>query len=335
MAPLTGLFGKKRSNGASNGETTIFFATDLHGSEVCFRKFVAAAGFYGADLLVLGGDITGKHVTPIVLDGEGGAWAEIHGERRKLRKREIDDYELQAADEGIYTRRMTAEEHARFEEHPEEVDALFAQLMRERLEHWIEYARERLDGTGVRILTAPGNDDPFEVDDVIRERGGDTVLLMEGEVCEVSPGHEMINCGWSNRTPWHTHREFDEPQLRDRIEAMAQRLDRPETALFNLHVPPYDSQLDTAPALDEDLAVKTSMGAQITAPAGSTAVREAIEAHQPLVSLHGHIHESGGSVRIGRTLAINAGSEYGEGILHGALITVGGGRLHRFQATTG
>jgi Icc-related predicted phosphoesterase len=326
------LFGKGR-NGGSGDETTVFFATDLHGSEVCFRKFVAAAAFYGADLLVLGGDLTGKLVTPIVEDGDGRWWSEVHGERVALEDRELDALEAQLANEGLYTRRMTAAEHAAYDQ--EAVDALFRELMTERLEHWIDYARERLDGTPVRILTAPGNDDPYAVDDVIRARGGDRVVLVEGDVTEIAPGHEMLNTGWSNHTPWDTHREFDEGALRAHIEEMAGRLRNPAAALFNIHVPPYDSMLDTAPLLDAELAVRTSMGNVLTAPAGSTAVRAAIEAHQPLASLHGHIHESGGSVRIGRTVAINAGSEYGEGVLRGVLLTVGGGELKRVQATCG
>ena len=315
-------------------ETTVFFATDLHGSEVCFRKFVAAAAFYGADLLILGGDLTGKLVTPVVQNGQGW-WSELHGRRIALKAGELDAFEAQMADEGVYTRRMSADEYAEFEGAPEKVDALFLELMTERLEHWIDLAREKLDGTPVRILTAPGNDDPYAVDDVIRRRGGDRVLLVEGDVIEIAAGHEMLNTGWSNHTPWDTHREFDEDALQAHIEQMAQQLSNPDSAIFNIHVPPYDSTLDTAPLLDADLAVRTSMGNQLTAPAGSTAVRAAIEAYQPLASLHGHIHESGGSVRIGRTVAINAGSEYGEGVLRGVLLTVGGGELKRVQATSG
>ena len=326
---------RRRGNGSGDAETTLYFATDLHGSEVCFRKFVAAASFYGADLLVLGGDLTGKHVVPVVEEPDGSVWAELHGERRALKPREVEPFEAQMADEGLYPHRMTAAEHADRVASPEKVDALFLELMTARLRRWIAYARERLDGTDVRIVTAPGNDDPYVVDDVIREDGDDRVLLLEGEVTEIAPGHEMLSTGWSNRTPWNTHREFDEDAIRAHIEEMAGRLSRPETAIFNIHVPPYDSTLDTAPALDEHLAVRTSMGNPLTAPAGSTAVREAIEAHQPLLSLHGHIHEAGGSVRIGRTVAINAGSEYGEGILRGVLATVGAGRLKRFQATSG
>ena len=327
------LFGKGRNG--TGGDTTVFFATDLHGSEVCFRKFVAAAGFYGADLLILGGDLTGKLVTPIVEEGDGRWWSEVHGEHVALRERDLDDLEAQLANEGLYSRRMTAAEFSAYEEAPETVDALFLQLMTERLERWIDHACERLAGTPVRVLTAPGNDDPYAVDDVIRSRGGDRVVLVEGDVTEIAPGHEMLNTGWSNHTPWDTHREFDEDALGAHIEEMAGRLRDPATAIFNIHVPPYDSMLDTAPMLDADLAVRTSMGNVLTAPAGSTAVRAAIEAHQPLASLHGHIHESGGSVRIGRTVAINAGSEYGEGVLRGVLLTVGGGELKRVQATCG
>ena len=37
---------------------TIFFSSDVHGSEKCWMKFVNAAKFYGAQALVMGGDIT-------------------------------------------------------------------------------------------------------------------------------------------------------------------------------------------------------------------------------------------------------------------------------------
>jgi Icc-related predicted phosphoesterase len=328
-------FWRSRAPRESDGEVTIFFATDVHGSEICFRKFVAAAAFYGADLLVLGGDLTGKLVVPLVEVANGSYVAELHGERTEVRAEDVDAFERRIADEGLYPVRLTAAERARFESDPQAVEKLFATLMKRRLKDWIDYAKERLDGTQVKIITTPGNDDPPELDEVIRAHGEDRVLLMEGEVCEVTPGHEMLNSGYSNPTPWHTPREFPEETIRDHIEEMAGRLNDPQSAIFNIHVPPYDSGIDTAPMLDEDLAVRTSMGAQLTAPVGSTAVRELIERYQPLVSLHGHIHESGGTARIGRTVAINPGSEYGEGILRGALVTVGGGRLRRFQSTTG
>ena len=318
-----------------DGATTLYFATDLHGSEVCFRKFVNAAAFYGVDLLVLGGDLTGKLVVPLVEQPDGRFMAQVHGKERLLDEAGARRLEGQARVAGSYTRRMRPDEHEHLRAHPEAVEELFAELMRATLRRWLEFANERLAGSGVRILTAPGNDDPFLVDEVLREHGGERVALVEGEIVEVAPGHELLTCGWTNKTPWDTPREYPEEAIGERLQQLAGGLTDPGGAILNLHPPPYDSRLDTAPLLDQDLRVRTSMGAQMTAPVGSTAVRAAIEGHQPLLTLHGHIHESGGAVRIGRTLAINAGSEYGEGVLRGVLVTVGGGKVLRYQATTG
>jgi Icc-related predicted phosphoesterase len=259
----------------------------------------------------------------------------VHGRERLLDEAGAAELERQARVAGSYTRRMDPEEHGRLEADPEAVEQLFAELMTETLRRWLRYADEKLDGSAVRILTAPGNDDPWMVDDVLREHGGGRVVLAEGEIVEVAPGHELVTSGWTNKTPWNTPREYPEEAIAERLDTLAAGLAGPATALFNLHVPPYDSRLDTAPLLGQDLKVKTSMGGEVTAPVGSTAVRDAIERHQPLLSLHGHIHESGGAVRLGRTLAINAGSEYGEGVLRGVLVTVGGGKVLRYQATTG
>ena len=314
---------------------TLFFATDLHGSDVCFRKFVAAAHFYGADLLVLGGDLTGKFVVPIVRRMDGAFTAEQFGRETVITESEVARFEGEIADQGLYATRMTHDEYMGYASDPAAADSLFGTLMRERLKRWLIYAQERLGATDVKIVTAPGNDDPFEIDDVIREHGGGRTLLLEGEIYEVAPGHEMLNTGWSNPTPWQTHREAPEGELTLRIAEIADRLQRPETAIFNIHAPPHNSGLDTAPQLDENHAVVTSMGAQVAAPVGSTAVREALERYQPLVSLHGHIHEAAGVARVGSTVAINAGSEYGEGVLRGVLVTVGGGELIRYQQTTG
>ena len=47
----------------------LYFATDVHGSEICWKKFIAAAKFYDVDTLILGGDMTGKAVIPIIDQG--------------------------------------------------------------------------------------------------------------------------------------------------------------------------------------------------------------------------------------------------------------------------
>ncbi len=330
-----GLLRKKPPPVRSEGERTIFFASDLHGSQVCFKKFVAAAKFYGADTLLLGGDISAKIVVPIVAAGKGRYAAQFHGREEKIDDATIGDFEQRAANSGLYTERMQPDEYQHYVDHPDQVEELFGRVMRRTVQQWIEYAKTRLDGSGVVIYNAPGNDDPKEVDEVLLTHGDGRVRFVEGEIVELAPGMEMLSTGYTNVTPWDTHREYSEDEIRAHLAEMTGRLEHPERAIFNIHVPPHNSRLDTAPLLGQDLKVKTSAGAQVTAPVGSVAVREAIEAVQPLLGLHGHIHESGGSVKIGRTTAINVGSEYGEGVLRGVLLTIGDGKLLRYQAVTG
>jgi hypothetical protein len=192
---------------------------------------------------------------------------------------------------------------------------VFQQVMLDGVERWMDMAADKLRGTGIRLFVCPGNDDEMEVDDVIRR--SDFVELGEGRVVEIDD-FTMISTGWSNHTPWNTHREETEEKLGERIEAMASQVKDPSKAIFNLHCPPYKSGLDEAPAIDADL--KLLHGGRALRPVGSTAVRDAIERHQPLLSLHGHIHESKGAVKIGKTLSINPGSSYEEGMLMGAIV---------------
>jgi Icc-related predicted phosphoesterase len=317
------------------GETTIFFASDLHGSEVCFRKFVNAAAFYKADLLVLGGDISGKIVVPIVEAGNATFRAQLHGRDEILTADTVAEFEGRAHNSGFYTKQMGQDAYDHYAGNPAAIEELFSELLVHTVKRWIDLAHTKLAESGTVILNAPGNDDPLIVDDVLREYGDERFRFVENEIVEVAPGHQMISTGYTNHTPWNTHREYTEEQIAERIDSMAAQLDQPESAIFNIHVPPYNSRIDTAPLLGEDLSVQTAAGAPLTAPVGSTAVRAALEKYQPLLSLHGHIHESGGSVKIGRTVAINSGSEYGEGVLRGVLVTVGGGKLLRQQAVSG
>jgi Icc-related predicted phosphoesterase len=54
-----------------------------------------------------------------------------------------------------------------------------------------------------------------------------------------------------------------------------------------------------------------------------------------MLGLHGHIHEAQAVARIGRTLAVNPGSEYGEGVLKGCLLTIANGKVTSYQMTAG
>jgi Icc-related predicted phosphoesterase len=292
----------------------VFFATDLHGSEVCWKKFLNAAKFYGVDVLICGGDMTGKAIVPIV--SENGHYSYVlGGEALTVAADQVGEVEGHIRRRGYYPLQMTAERLHELDGDPAKRAACFQEVMLDGVDRWMKMAADKLRGTGVRIFVSPGNDDEMEVDEVIRR--AELVELGEGRMVEID-GFTMISTGWSNPTPWKTHREETEDKLAERIDAMASQVDDMSKAIFNLHCPPYQSGLDEAPAIDADL--RLLHGGRALRPVGSTAVREAIVKHQPLISLHGHIHESKGAVKIGKTLAINPGSAYEEGMLMGAII---------------
>ena len=292
----------------------IFFATDLHGSEMCWRKFLNAAKFYDADVLICGGDMTGKAIVPIVREN-GHFTFTLAGAQQAVGAEQVGEVEAQIRRKGYYPLQMSLERLHELDQDEKKRDETFQQVMLEGVDRWMRMAAEKLRGTGVRCFVCPGNDDEMDVDNVIRR--SDLVELGEGRMAEID-GWTMISTGWSNHTPWNTHREETEEQLGARIEAMAKQITDPSHAIFNLHCPPYKSGLDEAPAIDADL--RLLHGGRALRPVGSTAVREAIEKHQPLLSLHGHIHESKGAIKIGKTLSINPGSSYEEGMLMGAII---------------
>jgi uncharacterized protein len=311
----------------------LYFATDVHGSETCWRKFLNAGKHYKADVLVLGGDMTGKALVPVIDDG-GGRWHATLLENRSemTTEDEVLAFEDAVIRRGYYPFRtdpVTLEHLAADESH---WHGLFQEKMLETVDKWMRMADERLGGTGVRVMCSPGNDDQFEVDEIIEN--AKTVELGEGRVVDLD-GFQVVSTGWSNRTPWHTYREEDEPDLRARIEAAISQVTVPsERVVYNFHCPPYRSGLDDAPELTEDMMLKDA--GRAVKPVGSTAVREAIEAHEPALSLHGHIHESRGNCRIGRTLCINPGSSYEQGDLLGAVVDLDGKKkVKRFLLTSG
>jgi len=311
----------------------LFFATDIHGSETCWRKFLNSAKHYEADVVVLGGDMTGKALVPIVNDG-GGRWhATLLEVRRELEGEEaVREFEELVARRGYYPFRTTPDELRELEGDEERLDRLFHERMLQTVERWMALADERLGEVGVPCFVCPGNDDQFEVDDIVR--AAKHVELAEGRVVEFD-GFQMASTGWSNPTPWETYREEEEDALARRIDAVVSQITaEPERVVFNLHCPPYGSGLDDAPELTAEMDLKDAGHSAV--PVGSTAVRRAIEDFQPLLSLHGHIHEARGNRRIGRTLCINPGSSYEQGELLGAVVDLEGGKkVKRFILTSG
>jgi uncharacterized protein len=296
----------------------LFYAGDIHGSRVCWKKFINAAAHYPADVLVMGGDLTGKALVPIIRGGDGSYSAEVIGELRVARTaEELDQVQQAISMNGMYPLIVDQDEARLLTEDVARREEALEQTLLDELRLWVELADERLAGTGTQAYVIPGNDDPWAVDEVLA--AGQSVVACDERVERLGP-HEMVSFGYSNRTPWHTPRELGEEEIYTRLKRLTDQLEEPRRAIFNIHVPPRDSSLDSAFEVDEDLRYVMKGGRPHEVATGSSAVRQIIEETQPLLSLHGHIHESRGVTSIGRTVAINPGSDYGSGHLDGCLV---------------
>lgn len=314
--------------------TRIFFATDVHGSERCFRKFVNAGKFYSADVLILGGDITGKLIIPMISQGNGTYKCSYTGSEMNVKsKEEAEALAKIIRDSGYYPYFTEPREVEEMKARKELVDSLFIKLMVESVRSWVHFAEERLKGTNIKCFISPGNDDAFEIDQALDSSS--YVINPEEKLVNVDDTHEMITLGYTNHSPWNSPREADEGVLEGKIETMASGLRNPTNAIFNLHAPPINTPIDQAPKLDANLKPVLSGGQLVMYPAGSVAVRKSIEKHQPLIGMHGHIHESKGIVRIGRTVCFNPGSEYGEGIIKGLLCELEDAKVKSYMLTSG
>ncbi len=295
----------------------IFFATDVHGSERCFRKFLAAAKVYEADALVLGGDVAGKGMVPVVAQN-GDLVAQVRGERVSLPAAEEERLNAEINMFGFYPVRMEPAEVARLESDPAEVDRRFRAEIVAQIRRWCDVAAERL-APEVRCVITPGNDDPFEIDDVLRAH--QRIECPERELCELGPV-VMASLGDVTPTPWKTDREYSEEALAQRIADVMDQVPPGQASVINFHCPPYGSGLDDAPELDETLKPVIRGGRPSFIPVGSHAVRDSIKRYKPVVGLHGHIHESRGAQKIGSTLCLNPGSDYTADLLRGAVVDI-------------
>ena len=309
----------------------IFFASDLHGSTVCFRKFVNGAKFYDANCLVMGGDLTGKAVMPVAKQSDGSYLAHDVGQEVRLTtQREVEEYCKLIANKGFYPAVMNEEEFRSLVSDEKARHGLFKRLVCDRVAEWCDYATHKLKDSGIPLITAPGNDDFFEIDDVLKT--SPCVQFHEMEVSELK-GYEMLHVGGSTKTPWDTEREYTEDQYRDKFAELVPKVKDMSRCIFNVHVPPHGTILDMCPKLDENLQVVYDMGNPVSMHAGSVALYETIEKYQPLLGIHGHIHEGRGNIKIGKTVCVNPGSVYPEGILQGVLITLQGGWVKGVQLT--
>jgi uncharacterized protein len=293
----------------------IFFATDIHGSDVCWRKFLNAGAFHKADVLVMGGDMTGKAMVPISIGN--GSWRVTLQEQEHVlsSEDEVAAMEKRIQDRGYYPIRLSPDEFDAWSADSSLVDERFKAEMLGQVQRWMALADERLAGKGIRCIVSPANDDMFEIDPIID--AAKLVDLGESNLIDLN-GFSMVSTGWANPTPWNTFRELPEDELRARIDGLVKDVPDRKRAIFNFHAPPFGSNLDNAPKIDADLRYVS--GGQALIPVGSKAIRDAILEYGPALSLHGHIHEGRGAVKLGRTLAVNPGSTYEDGVLQAAIV---------------
>lgn len=318
--------------------TRLFFATDLHASERAFRKFINAGKFYNIDVLVLGGDVVGKLVVPILSQGNGHYRA-TYGDREHIveTQGELEKMQTRLGMMGYYFRVMEADEFKTLTHNRAAVDKLFHELARERLAQWMDFAESRLQEAGIRCFVMGGNDDAPDILQVMVDAASEWIIPCEDRVVNLDAQHTMVSLGFSTPTPWHTAREISDAALGERIDVLLEQVPDASYCVLNLHEPPKASSLDMCAVVEEGNPPRHVFkgGQPVMHNAGSASVRRAIEQYQPMLSLHGHIHESPGAIRIGRTLSVNPGSEYSEGILRGMIAILQDGKLQGHQLTAG
>lgn len=304
----------------------LLFGTDFHGSDLCFRKFIGAALAYEVDVVVIGGDITGKGIVPVVAQSDGSYKAYLFDVPHLAKgEAELQELKRRISAVGFYPYVTSAEEAEAINREEKRLEGLFAHMMTERLREWLALAKQHLEPRGIRCVAMPGNDDPFYIDDVLNESD----FVVNGDMTTVALAENLylVCVGWNNITPWHCYRDISEEELEAKIEEALATCPSPQNAIFAFHCPPYNTKIDQVPALDADLRIQHKGGQILMKPAGSIAVRRAIERYQPLLGLHGHVHEGRGFERIGHTLCLNPGSEYAEGIMRAAVVNFKNGKL--------
>jgi Icc-related predicted phosphoesterase len=303
--------------------TRFLFSTDFHGSETVWRKFLNASRYFDLDALVLSGDMTGKLMIPIVRRADGTYDATLHGEDFELTKDEIPEFSKKCRMITYIPYVTTPDEVEQIAADEQYREDLFERLEQDTIREWLSLIADRVP-RNCKVIISPGNDDKLSIDDVIREETAriPNLIFGEEEVLSLDREHEVLCFGWSNPTPFNSPRECSEEELEIRLEAVVSRVENVSTSVFCIHVPPYGSLIDEAPMVDEDLNVVLDSGRPRMIAVGSTAVRKTIEKYQPLLGLHGHIHESPGFQSIGRTQCLNPGSEYAEGIFKGFLVEI-------------
>lgn len=308
-------------------------AADFHGSNAAFRKFLSAVKQHGAQHAIITGDLTGKAIVPIIREnGRYVGW--LFGNREVLEtEAELARFQQKVGDCGMYDYVCDAAEASALEADPDALHALFVDRMNARLTEWLDFAGNYLAPLGVPLWVIPGNDDDRSVDPIL-----DTATYarnVDHTVVELDEFHELVSLGDTSMTPWECPRDYPESHMVPTVKGLFEQVHNPARAIVNMHCPPRDTPIDQAPSLNAKLEIEFEGGQVVMTSAGSAAIRAGLEQLQPLLSLHGHIHEARGTARIGRTLCLNPGSEYAEGIMKAAIVNLEPDRVKGYLLISG
>jgi len=300
-------------------QTKILFATDVHGGETFFGKILSVAKSFKVNILMISGDLTGKAIVPIVKGDDGRYFTNFFGVSYNVREDELAELENKIRKVGYYFFTCNFKEYEDFKAEPKKVEELFRKVIEDTLKNWTEKIEQILPAD-MRVIMNPGNDDDFAVDEVLKNSKRLEYTLER--TVDLDDLHQMVSCEWVNPTPWNSPRECSEPELERRLRAEMGRVSNMSNLVCDFHTPPYNTTLDLAPKLNKNMQPKLMLGQPQYDHVGSKSVRKIFQEYQPLLGLHGHIHESASKCKIGRTICINPGSEYNEGIMHGYVITL-------------
>jgi len=317
---------------------SIFFVADLHGSEPVLNKVINSAKFYGVDTIVIGGDITGKLLIPIVDIGGGRYSLELYGVPKTIEAKELEETQKKIRGTGSYWTLVSRSEYDAMVANPAEVKRHFLEKMLEHLESVYKKAEDRLKANGVKLYIIPGNDDYVEVADFLKSRSSDVVINFEEQIVELGE-YQLVGYGKSNPTPWHTPRETADATVGQELRRLTAKAD-PARSLLIAHAPPVNTTIDKAPRLTADMKQVLSGGHMEMVSVGSAEVRKVIEEFEPVAAFHGHIHESPGVDTVigqhGKKVPVmNPGSLYSTGVLQGIIVQLSNGKVKGYNFTTG
>ena len=323
----------KRSDQPGEGFQRIIQAADFHGSTAAWRKFLAAAKQHRVQHAIVSGDLTGKAIVPVIHRGDHWeGW--LFGNRERMESdAELERFARRVEDVGFYPHLCELDEAQALEADADRLHALFVEKMNARLGEWLALAGEHLEPLGIPLWLIPGNDDDQSVDAILDAAPYGTNV--DHRVVEIDERHELVSMGDTSMTPWECPRDYPEEHMVVAVRELVEQIRNPAGAIFNFHCPPFNTQIDQCPALNEKLEIEFEAGQVVMSSAGSPAIRRAVEEVQPLLSLHGHIHEARGIQRLGRTVALNPGSEYAEGVMKAAIVNLEPTRVKGYMLISG